>query len=99
MMKVIPIVVALALVSACGKKSNVPVLKQEATTISKYYAPKLERLDARVQTIFKRGSSIPGNLPGIEDVGKRLQEARDTIVQLRAIVSPGPDQKSAVEKM
>ncbi|HEY5927072.1 MAG TPA: hypothetical protein VIV11_35535, partial [Kofleriaceae bacterium] len=37
-------------------------------------------------------------LPGIEDVGRRLQEARDRIVQLRGVVGAGPDGKSAVEK-
>jgi hypothetical protein len=97
MMKVYLLAVVLVL-AACGKKNDVTVLHHEAVQLAKYYAPQLDVLEARVQAIFKRGSSIPGNLPGIEDVGRRLQEARDTIVQLRGILGPGPDRKSAVEK-
>ncbi len=84
--------------SACTKKDEVAILHQEVTMLAKYYAPKLDVLDQRVQAIFKRGSSIPANLPGIDAVGQRLTEARDTLVQLRSSVTPGPDRKSAVEK-
>jgi hypothetical protein len=98
-MKTTLLVIALALFSACGKKNDVAILKEEATTIARYYQPKLDDLDQRVQAIFKRGSTIPGNLPGIKEVGERLQQARDTLVQMRGIVAPGPDGKSAVEKM
>lgn len=97
-MKAILFVAALALAAACGKHNDAHVLQEEAVTLAKYYQPKLDTLDQRVQAIFKRGSTIPGNLPGIEDVGKRLQEARDTIVKLRGIIGAGPDGKSAVEK-
>jgi len=83
---------------ACTKHNDAQIVQEEAVTLVKYNQPKLETLDSRVQAIFKRGSSIPGNLPGIEDVGRRLQEARDTIVQLRGIIGSGPEGKSAVEK-
>ena len=52
----------------------------EAATLAKYYAPRLEALNRRVETIFKRGSTIPANLPGIDAVGQRLTEARDLLV-------------------
>jgi len=97
-MKAILFVVALALAAACGKHNDATILQEEAAALAKHYRPKLEELDRRVQAIFKRGSTIPGNLPGIEDVGKRLQEARDTIVKLNGIVGKGPEGKSAVEK-
>ncbi|HEY5945976.1 MAG TPA: hypothetical protein VIV40_10825 [Kofleriaceae bacterium] len=97
-MKAYLLVIAVAVAPACGKKNDVAVLEHEAVTLAKYYQPKVDELDSRVQAIFKRGSTIPGNLPGIEDVGKRLQEARDLIVKLRGVIGPGPDQKSAVEK-
>jgi hypothetical protein len=96
-MKAYLFVVALA-VSACGKQNDAKLIQHEVVTLVKYYQPKLDALDARIQAIFKRGTTIPGNLPGIEEVGRRLQEARDTLVQLRTAVAPGPDQKSAVEK-
>jgi hypothetical protein len=96
-MKAYLLVVALA-VSGCGKKNDAHLLQHEVVTLVKYYQPKLDALDARIQAIFKRGTTIPGNLPGIEEVGRRLQEARDTLVQLRTAIAPGPDQKSAVEK-
>jgi hypothetical protein len=96
---------ALALV-ACTKKNDVHVLQEEAVSLVKYYQPRLDKLDARLQAVFAVGSQrnpdnspkIPGNLPGIEDVGRRLQEARDTIIQLRGAIGNGPDGKSAVEK-
>ena len=96
-MKAYLFVVALA-VSACGKQNDAKLIQHEVVTLVKYYQPKLDALDARIQAIFKRGTTIPGNLPGIEEVGRRLQEARDTLVQLRTAIAPGPDQKSAVEK-
>jgi hypothetical protein len=92
------VLVASATLGACAKKNDVATLRHEAVTVAKYYAPKLDALDARVQTIFKRGSTIPANLPGIDAVGAKLTEARDMIIQLRGIVAPGADGKSAVEK-
>jgi len=88
----------LAVLAACGKPNDVKTLHREAVVVAQYYQPELEELDKRVQTIFKRGTTIPANLPGIEEVGRRLTEARDGIVQLRSIVGKGPDGKTAVEK-
>jgi hypothetical protein len=98
MMKRFLLLAVLAVLAACGKPNNVKTLHHEASVIAHHYQPELDELDNRVQTIFKRGTTIPANLPGIEDVGKRLTEARDGIVQLRGIVGKGPDGKSAVEK-
>lgn len=94
----LPGFVLLATLGACAKKNDISTLQHEAVTVATYYAPKLDALDARVQSIFKRGASIPANLPGIDAVGAKLTAARDNLIQLRGIVSPGPDGKSAVEK-
>lgn len=88
----------IGLLAACGKSNDVSTLHQEAVQTAAYYQPKLDAVDKRVQSIFKRGTTIPANLPGIEEVGRRLTEARDTIIQLRGIIAKGPDGKSAVEK-
>lgn len=84
--------------TACGKPNDAAILEYEAGTLVKYYQPKLERLDQRVQLIFKRGTTIPANLPGIDEVGKRLGEARDAIIQLRSIIGASTSEKSPVEK-
>src|SRR6266542_1095747 len=97
-MKPYLLVMALAALAACGKQNDVATLQSEVTTLAKYYQPQLDTLQHRVDAIFARGKSIPGNLPGIEDVGRRLQDARDRLTKLRGVVSPGPDQKSAVER-
>lgn len=97
-MKAYLLVVAVAVLPACGKKNDVAVLEHEAATLAKYYEPKLVSLGDRVQLIFERGSKIPGNLPGIADVGKRLQEARTTLDTLKGLVTPGLDNKSELEK-
>lgn len=93
-------VLALAVaVPACGKHNQVDVLQHEATVAAKFYAPKVEALEARLNAIVKRGETITADsAPGVQDVGQRLKEARDLLVQLRGIVGPGPDGKSAVEK-
>jgi hypothetical protein len=100
-MKTYLIVALVALAStlaACGKKNDVPILQHEVSALAKYYEPKLDVLDARIKTIMDRGQTIPADFPGVKEVGQRLQEARDTLVRLRGVVGPGPDQKSAVEK-
>ncbi len=92
------VLLATATVGACAKKNDIATLQHEAVTVAKYYAPKLDALNTRVETIFKRGATIPANLPGIDAVGAKLTAARDNLIQLRGIVAPGPDGKSAVEK-
>jgi hypothetical protein len=92
------VLLASLTVGACAKKNDVATLRHEAVSVAKYYQPKLDALDARVQLIFKRGATIPANLPGIDAVGAKLTAARDNLIQLRGIVIPGPDGKSAVEK-
>src|SRR5512143_2751764 len=93
------LILLAVVLAACSKSNDVQTLRQEAVDVAKYYDPQLDALDKRIQEIFKRGTTIPANLPGIEEVGKRLTEARDTIVQLRGIVHPPTlGDKSAVEK-
>ena len=85
-MKRVLLLAALATLGACGKPNDIKTLHHEAEVVTQYYRPKLDTLDKRVQNIFKRGTTIPANLPGIEEVGKKLTEARDSIQQLRGII-------------
>lgn len=95
---IVALVVSVATLGACGKKNDVPILQHEAATLAKYYQPRLDALDQRIQAIMKRGQTIPADFPGVKEVGLQLQEARDHVVKLRGVVGPGPDQKSAVER-
>jgi hypothetical protein len=100
-MKAFTLVIALAALPACGKHNDVATLREEAVEMAQFYQPKVDELQQRVDAIFARGKSIPGNLPGIEDVGRRLQEARDTLQKLRGVIGKTPDPKDprpAVEK-
>jgi hypothetical protein len=97
-MKAYLLVVALAAVAACGKKNDAHTLEHEAVALAKYYQPKVEDLDKRWQAIWSRGSTIPGNLPDVPELGRRLQEARETLTKLTGIVGKGPDGKSPLEK-
>ncbi|HTL32654.1 MAG TPA: hypothetical protein VL326_06000 [Kofleriaceae bacterium] len=84
---------------ACGKPNDVKTLHHEAMVVAQSYQLQLLDLDHRLNAIFKRGTTIPGNLPGIEVITPRLTEARDGLAQLRQIVGmPGDKDKSAVEK-
>jgi len=89
-MKAFLLVVALAVIPACGQGNDIAALQHEAVTLTKYYRPKLESLDKRIGAIFDRGKTIPGNLPGIQDVGRRLQEARETLTKLHELVEGTP---------
>ncbi|HEU4615734.1 MAG TPA: hypothetical protein VFS15_26745 [Kofleriaceae bacterium] len=96
-MKVFLLVVALAVIPACGQGNDIAALQHEAATLTKYYRPELESLDKRMGAIFERGKSIPGNLPGIQDVGRRLQEARETLAKLHELIEGSPT-KPALDK-
>lgn len=87
-MKPYLLVVALAVTPACGKQNDAHTLEHEAVALAKHYRPKVQALDHRAQTIFERGRQIPGNLPDVPELGRRLQEARDTIILLKNIVDP-----------
>jgi hypothetical protein len=99
------LLIALLALAACGKQNDVPILQHEAATLAKYYQPKLDTIDARIQAIMKRGEArkpdgtpeIPADFPGVKQVGLQLQEARDTAVKLRGIVGSA-GQTSPVEK-
>lgn len=88
----------LVLLVACRSNNDAAILEHEAFDLAKYYWPKVEALEQRVQTVYKRAQTIPDTAPGMADVGKRWGEARDAVVQLKGLVSPGPDGKSSVEK-
>ena len=97
-MKAYLFVVALTLFAACGKKNDVAVLEHEALMLQKYYKPKFEALDARMQEIFKEGKTIPGTAPGVDLVGQRLQEARAELDKLKSIVNPPPPRPGEEKK-
>ena len=91
-MKAYLLVVALAVIPACGQQNDIDSLEHEAVAIAQYYQPKVDQLGTRLDAIFARGQKIPGNLPGIQDVGRRLQEARAELEKLRGIVGKDPKQ-------
>ncbi len=92
-MKAYLLVVAVAVLPACGKQNDVAVLEHEAASLATYYQPKVHSLDERLKDLLKRGEKIPG----VEDVVMRAQEARTTINTLRGIVGD-PGQESPLAK-
>lgn len=97
-MKAYLLVVALAVTAACGKPNDAHVLQHEAKALAKYYEPRLDALEKRLNEIFQRGQTIPGNLPDVRELGPRLTEARDQLVKLQGIVKAGAGQASAIEQ-
>lgn len=91
------ILLAFTTLAACGKHNEVEVLHHEALAVAKYYAPQLDAFDARLKVIYDRGQKITASTPGVEDVSARLTEAKTMLQQLKAVVSPGANGKSAVE--
>jgi hypothetical protein len=92
------LLLALASLPACTKKNDAETLRHEAIALAKFYSPRLDALQQRVTEIIHRGGSIPATAPGVADLNALLGEASESIVQMRGIVAPGPDGKSAVEK-
>lgn len=93
-MKAFLLVVALAVIPACGQGNDVATVQHEAVALTKYYRPQVEALEKRIGAIFDRGHKIPGNLPGIQDVGRRLQEAREVLAKTRLLLDGSKTQKS-----
>jgi hypothetical protein len=91
------LIIALLALAACGKQNDVPILQEEAATLAKYYQKKLEHLDRRMEEIIKLGHTIPADMPGVKEVGTQLQEARDQMIKMSGMVTPGQNQKSAIE--
>jgi hypothetical protein len=92
------LLLALASLPACTKKNEAETLRHEALALAKFYSPRLDALQQRVAEIIHRGGSIPATAPGVADLNAVLGEASESIMQMRGIVAPGPDGKSAVEK-
>jgi len=92
------LLLSIALLAACGKPNDVVARQAEVVALVRYYQPRIDALDRRLQAIFKRGQTIPANIPGVVEVGKRATEAKDAIKELQNNLVPGPDQKSELEK-
>ena len=57
-MKVFLLVVALAVIPACGQGNDIAALQHEAVTLTKYYRPKLESLDKQAEAAAKEGNAL-----------------------------------------
>src|ERR1700733_14208000 len=92
----VALILVLAL-TACEKTNDVAALRDEATTVAKYYQPKVDELNHRIEMIFQHGKTIPAGLLGIKDTSAVLEKARSKLVEMHKAVTPGPDGKSSIE--
>jgi len=98
-MKPFTLVVMTSLVlGACEKSNDITQLHEEAVAEAKYFAPRIDDLAKRRDSIFQRGRNVPGNLPDVPEIVKLIGEAGDKINEMHGIASPGPDGKSVLEK-
>jgi len=91
-------VVALAVSPACGKHNDAQILQHQAEVLVKYYKPKLTTVATRIDRIMERGKQIPGDAPGVRDLGARLQEAHETYNKLKAELDPKENPSPVLEK-
>jgi hypothetical protein len=93
---------ALLLISlvlgACEKSNDITQLHEDAIATAKWYAPRVDDMMKRREAIYQRGRSVPGNLPDVPEVVKRINEAGEKLNEMKAIVTPGSDGKSPLEK-
>ena len=93
-----PFLLALLVVTACRSANDAAILEHEAIALAKYYWPKLEAIEPRLQDVYKRGQTIPETVAGFNEGAKRYAEARELWVQLKNQFGPGPDGKSSLER-
>ncbi|MGE5180710.1 MAG: hypothetical protein ACM31C_01545 [Acidobacteriota bacterium] len=74
---------ALAASAGCSKANDLPELQEDAIHIEKYYAPKLDNLEARLHDVLAQSGRVPKNLPGSDEATRALVDARDKLVELR----------------
>ena len=74
----------LAAATGCSKSSDeIPELRDDATAIVKYYTPRLDTLEQRLQDVLHDSGRVPKNLPGSDEATRALVDARDKLVELR----------------
>jgi hypothetical protein len=83
---------------ACEKSNDITQLHEDAIATAKWYAPRVDDMVKRRDAIFQRGRNVPGNLPDVPEVVKLIGEAGAKINEMKAIVTPGSDGKSPLEK-
>jgi hypothetical protein len=79
------VLVAPLVLGACEKSDNINQLHQEAVATVKSYAPRVDELDKRRQSIFQRGRNVPGNQPDVPEVIRLINEAGDKINEMKGI--------------
>ncbi|MEO8842551.1 MAG: hypothetical protein ABI591_15690 [Kofleriaceae bacterium] len=94
----VSILFVLASAAGCEKPNNVPTLHDEAVAIAQYYRPAVEMLNVRGEDIVKRGGKLGGAMAGGENASRAFSMAGQQLAELRALVLPGPDGKSQIEK-
>jgi len=62
------VLMASLVLGACEKSDNVTQLHAEAVATAKYYAPRVDELAKRRDSIFQRGRAVPGNLPDVPEI-------------------------------
>ena len=45
--------------TACEKTNDIAALREEATTVAKFYQPKVDELSHRIEMIFQHGKTLP----------------------------------------
>jgi hypothetical protein len=91
------VLILLLSITACEKTNDVARLRDEATIVAKYYQPRLDELNHRIEMIFQHGKVIPAGLPGIKETSAVLEKARAKLVELRKAAMPQGDGKSSIE--
>ena len=87
-MKCLNVLLMTSLVlGACEKSDNVTQLHEQAIAIGKTYAPRVDELAKRRDSIFQRGKNVPGNLPDVPEIVRLIGEAGDKITEMKGITS------------
>jgi hypothetical protein len=98
MKQIIAAVIVLGGLAACEKPNDLARLQEQATITAKYYQPKLDDLNHRIQTISTRGKALPTGIAGVTDASRLLSDAGRRFMAAREIAAAGPNGQSKLEK-
>lgn len=82
----IVIVVALALVAACGKGTDLTRVKAEAFEQVSPYGPKISGLIGRHADLKARAAKLPADQAGVAEVSRGLEAQHATIAHLKELL-------------
>ncbi len=84
--------------AGCEKSPDLGHVQEETLEIVKWHATEVEVLQRRADALMQRGRTLGGDAAGIAEAGRLLSEARQSLDQLRALLTSSSSVMSTAVK-